>query len=129
MESSNEFILLELPVRELSAIEVALEPERKRLRVGFATRDRGFNDEVEDQLLSSGESFSELLEMELEELNAEPTQYAVDHHFDRDTRAFRFSTYVHYDEGDLGSGSFRQRVALLAAGFRGEVRELVEFYV
>ena len=116
------------PLRDQAAIEVTLEAEHKRLRVGFATKDRGFNDQVEDQLLASGESFGELLETELEEFNAESAQYAVDHYFDRDARAFRFSTYVPYDADSLVQESFRKQTALLAAAFRGVVRELVEFY-
>ena len=116
------------PLRDRSAIEVTLEADRKRILVGFQTLDRGFNDQVEDQLLASGESFAELLAMELEELQAGTTQFQVDHHFDRDMRAFRFSTYLHYDDGDLASESLRNRLALLAAGFRGVLRELVEFY-
>ena len=119
---------LHFPLRDRSSIEVTLEAEQKRLRVGFATTDRGFNDQVEDQLLAGGESFAELLETELEELNAVTTQYAVDHQFDREARAFRFSTYVQYEEDSFSRESFRKQTALLAAGFRGVLRELVEFY-
>lgn len=118
-----------LPLRDQSAIEVALEVNLKRLRVGFITEDRGFNDQIEDQLLAGGESFSELLEVELEELVSEVTHYEVDHYFDRDARAFHFSTYIYFNVDNPTEESFKKRVGILAAAFRGVLRELVEFYV
>ena len=118
-----------LPLRDQSAIEVALEANFKRLRVGFITEDRGFNDQVEDQLLAGGESFSELLEVELEELVSDADHYEVDHYFDRDVRAFHFSTCVHFNVDNLAEESFKKKVGILAAAFRGVLRELVEFYI
>ena len=118
-----------LPLRDQSAIEVALEVNLKRLRVGFITEDRGYNDQIEDQLLAGGESFSELLEVELEELVSDADHYEVDHYFDRDVRAFHFSTYLHFNIDNLSEESFKKKVGILAAAFRGVLRELVEFYI
>ncbi len=118
-----------LPLRDQSSIEVALEPNLKFLRVGFITKDRGFNDQIEDQLLAGGESFSELLEVELEELGLDADRYEVDHYFDRDVRAFHFSTRIYFNVNNLAEESFKKKVGILAAAFRGVLRELVEFYV
>lgn len=65
-----------------SCYEVAFCPQNHVIQMGFLTQDRSLNDAIEHGGLESGETLTEMLQVELDDMG-ETGRYEVDHFFER----------------------------------------------
>jgi hypothetical protein len=99
-----------LEAGETSYYEVGVWLAKKLLRVGFLTADRALNEAIEQGILDSGDSLTELMEVELDDLGEEPA--AMDHYFERP--AFCYTTSLALaDAEELSSPELHRRVGHL----------------